>query len=66
MDSLIAHDVNGWLVDSPDQLAQFVKRWQELTPKELNKICGCARQTVVEEFSSEAVVTQLLNHYAIA
>jgi glycosyltransferase involved in cell wall biosynthesis len=65
MDSLIAHDVNGWLVDSPDQLAQFVKRWQELTPKQLKKISASARQTVVDEFSSEAVVTQLLNHYAI-
>jgi glycosyltransferase involved in cell wall biosynthesis len=66
MESLISHNQNGWIVDDINALSMYIDKWQNLTQEQLDTVSRNARKTVIQDFSSDAVIRQLLTHYAIA
>ncbi len=66
IESLIDSRVNGWVVDDYQQLADVICQWQDMDEQALMTMSQHAMNTVNDRFSSNRVVQQLLEYYAIA
>jgi len=65
LDQLIEHRSNGWLANTTDELSESVLEWLQMSQKEQQIVGKNAQYTVNLNFSSQAVIPQILRCYDI-
>ncbi|PSU92085.1 glycosyl transferase [Photobacterium kishitanii] len=60
---LIKHNINGWIIE-PQSLAATVIHWSQLQKSQRDKIQKKAQNTIVQSYSSRAVIPELLTAYS--
>lgn len=65
LDKLIQHDSNGWLTKPGDidQLKQYLAEWLNMTKTERQGFKFAAREQVLQRFSSEIIIPELIERY---
>ncbi|GEA50333.1 glycosyl transferase [Vibrio inusitatus NBRC 102082] len=61
---LIVHGHNGWISDNTEELALFLEEWLNSTESERETLAENAKETIESQFSTEAVVPQILPLYS--
>ncbi|PSV18144.1 glycosyl transferase [Photobacterium kishitanii] len=60
---LIKHNINGWIIE-PQSLAAAVLHWSQLQKSQRDKIQKMAQNTIIQSYSSRAVIPELLTAYS--
>ncbi|MCW8332994.1 glycosyltransferase family 4 protein [Vibrio paucivorans] len=63
--TLISHQNNGYLADSPQSLEQSLNDWLASSPTQQAHMRSLAKQTVEQQYSPQSVIPQLLSIYQI-
>ncbi|GAM74246.1 glycosyltransferase sypH [Vibrio ishigakensis] len=63
MNKLVKHKQNGFVVSDLEELANCLSNWESLSNREKQEIKAAARDTIEQEYSANAVIPELLNHY---
>ncbi|GEA59376.1 glycosyltransferase family 4 protein [Vibrio comitans] len=64
LERLIDHGHNGWISDNTEELALFLDEWLNTTDSERETLAENAKETIESQFSTEAVVPQILPLYS--
>ncbi|MEZ9900912.1 glycosyltransferase family 4 protein [Vibrio breoganii] len=64
LERLIDHGHNGWIADSTEELALLLDEWLNSTESERETLAENAKETIESQFSTEAVVPQILPLYS--
>ncbi|MEZ9471985.1 glycosyltransferase family 4 protein [Vibrio lentus] len=60
---LIDHGSNGYISHSESELTANLNAWLDLSPSDKEIMSAKARQSVIDDYSPQAVIPQLLNYY---
>lgn len=66
LSTLVNHGVNGWIADSEDELSACLMEWLQMSRSQQHEIAINACNTITQNYSSQAIIPQVLRHYQIA